>query len=320
MPRPFLLVLFDLNMDLILFFGDAFTVSNYAANKELVAMAKEKRMLVRGDVKLSDADSLILHDRIEQVSSFYANHDFAHIKTLDASFSSIPWTEEVRKHNFRFLWQTVDDLLCRNRKHLETLKLTINFPLDIGFWNRKFFCMKRTFKNLTSITIYNPKQTTSFVLEILKRMPALREVVIFGNVSMTPEDAVMKRDLFCIKKLPCYSFGNLPVMLSIPVVLPNCLEVLDIIGGKGFRNATLFATELGYAMRQHRFLRLKRLGIRDLFMTMMKPSGTTLLERLHLCPSLEWVGLGDATKFKQWQNEAVAKLRADCPHLIVDCT
>jgi hypothetical protein len=56
------------------------------------------------------------------------------------------------------------------------------------------------------------------------------------------------------------------------------------------------------------------------FLYLFSSRGTSLLEELHLCPSLEWVCLGDATKFKQCQNEAVAKLRADCPHLIVDCT
>lgn len=185
---------------------------NFAANKELLDAAKTKQILVYANVKLSDTNDHLVNNRFEQIYRFFLSHRFVHVLDFDARFSNIEWNLESREKKFARVWELVDDLLVNNRNHIQTLNLTINFPLDARFLYRTMKFTKKTFKKLTIITIDNPRKTTALVLDILQKMPNLREVVIRGNVQMEEYDNVMKSNPYCSEFGTSYSTGNLPDM------------------------------------------------------------------------------------------------------------
>lgn len=331
-PQSLLLLLLDMNIDLKELFGDAFTVSNYAANKKLLAAAVKRQINVtENTVKLSDANGCLSWDRFLRLEKFFLLNKFVSVLNLDASFSSVcsKFNEhaETCKNKFAIVWRTIDVLLILNHQHLQTLNLTINFPLDAMFLTRPMlFDLERvrttlTFEKLTTLTIDNRNMATAVVLDILKAMPNLREVAIRGHIQETDYDNVSKFNPHCSLFDTAYAVYNMPELRSIVSVLPRSLQVLDVTRCEK-QDLTLFSEEFVIAVHKHHFSSLETLRMPGVYASMSKRNALPMLKVLPLCPALKRVCLGNARKMKGWQRDAARRLRATTPHLSVDfeCT
>lgn len=264
-------------------------------------------------IYLLDAEGRLSWQRFQSAMRAVAARPGMAVTEIHAMHSEaaadVMWPQRHKLEKLNKMMRWIFDLVETHQKDLKELGLSFGIRTHDAYEIRQ--CGKSLpgpFPSMLKFSVNNESRFNDEVLTMLRGMPRLTHVCIFGGLELGGSS-------FGWAGSPDIDYED--VMQSAAAVLPPSVVSIDI----GVYTQTIhhsrdqFVFDFVAAVKDGRFRRLKTLRMVKTYATMIKRDGVPFMKSLERCAALCEVVIGDQSRFKSWHVEALQGLRLARPDI-----